>query len=126
MGKTETAAQQAEREAAEAAQADKGTVDEQAPISTESDDNGAVVGYIGRDAADLADDGGQATVTAPGLAGAASYREPVPPGGHPADPTSYTAVGSAAEDETALAKGDAARIGGAPDGTEGETETANP
>lgn len=123
---SETAAQKAEREAAEAAQADKGTVEDQAPISTESDENGAVVGYIGKDAADLADEGGLPAVSAPGLAGAASYREPVPPGGHPADPTSYTAVGSAAEDETALAKGDASRIGGEPDGTEGEAEEANP
>lgn len=115
----------AEREAARKRQANKGTPDEQASISTTSDDNGAEKGYIGRDAADMADRGEATTVQAPGLAAAASYREPVPPGGHPSDPTSYTSVGAAAEDEAALAKGDAARIGGAPEGDEGDTPNDN-
>lgn len=97
-------AAEAERQAAEReAQQDKGTVEEQASISTTSDENGATKGYIGDDAADViakASEGEEldrsAVRSALGAA-PATYSEPVPPGGHPADPTSTTSVGAAAD-----------------------------
>lgn len=112
MAPTETDAQKAEREAAEQAQQDKGTPTEQASISTTSDDNGATKGYIGKDAADLLAEAqeGEENLSSPAVATAlrgalaaapAKYAEPVPPGGHPSDPTSSTSVGAAAPGGTA-------------------------
>jgi len=108
----ETDAQKAEREAAEKAQQDKGTPAEQASISTTSDENGATKGYIGKDAADLIAeaDTDDAKLSDPAVATAlrtavaaapATYAEPVPPGGHPSDPTSSASVGAAAPGGTA-------------------------
>lgn len=97
------AAEQARLDAERDAQQDKGTPEEQASISTTSDENGATKGYIGEDAADVigkASDGEQLDRSAVRSAlGAmpATYSEPVPPGGHPADPTSTTSVGAAAD-----------------------------
>lgn len=89
---------------------------EQGNFVAETDANGAVQGYLGKDAADLhaeAKDSDAVTtagVVPPRKVPAADYREPVPPGGHPADPTSTTSVGSAADDGTAVAKADASRL----------------
>lgn len=113
MAPTETDAQKAEREAAEQAQQDKGSVEEQASISTTSDENGATKGYIGEDAADviakvsngdtddLANTDVRTALSAAVAAAPATYAEPVPPGGHPKDPTSTTSVGAAAPGGTA-------------------------
>jgi len=80
----------------------------EAGVNVETDANGVTKGYIGRDAADLQSEGDPG-VTAPRPVTAATWEDPVPPGGHPADPTSLTAVGAAADDAQALGKADATR-----------------
>lgn len=107
----------ADKTSADDAQAQAEASAERVDYTTETDDNGTVKGYQGQDAADLvkaAQDGDDDDVDVPTLLGstatAATYRDPQPPGGHPADPTSRTSVGAAADDATATAKADATRL----------------
>ena len=109
---TNTTDEAGHRSAETDAQANTEAAVEQGAIVAETDDNGAVKGYLGKDAADLRSGDAEtieAGLTVPEAVTAAKYRDPVPPGGHPADPTSTTAVGALADDQASLDKADATR-----------------